>query len=80
MNEIESRKPGSSIRLGFVRDGKPTDATVTVGDRDKVFAELNNPQANTAPDEEADAGESKLGIVVRELHGRSAAACTHKAS
>jgi serine protease Do len=66
VNEIASRKPGSSIRLGFVRDGKPTDATVTVGDRDKVFAELNNPQSSAAPDEEADAGESKLGIVVRE--------------
>jgi serine protease Do len=66
VNEIASRKPGSSIRLGFVRDGKPTDATVTVGDRDKVFAELNNPQANSAPSEEGDAGESKLGIVVRE--------------
>jgi serine protease Do len=66
VNEIASRKPGSSIRLGFIRDGKPTDATVTVGDRDKVFAELNNPQANAAPDEEGDAGETKLGIVVRE--------------
>ncbi len=66
VNEIASRKPGSSIRLGFIRDGKPTDATVTVGDRDKVFAELNNPQTNAAPDEEGDAGESKLGIVVRE--------------
>jgi len=66
VNEIASRKPGSSIRLGFVRDGKPTDTTVTVGDRDKVFAELNNPQSSAAPDEEADAGESKLGIVVRE--------------
>ncbi|MGA7109939.1 MAG: PDZ domain-containing protein, partial [Terracidiphilus sp.] len=66
VNEIASRKPGSSIRLGFVRDGKPTDTTVTVGDRDKVFAELNNPQSMSAPSEEGDAGESKLGIVVRE--------------
>jgi serine protease Do len=66
VNEIASRKPGSSIRLGFIRDGKPTDATVTVGDRDKVFAELNNPQASAAPSEEGDLGESKLGIVVRE--------------
>jgi serine protease Do len=66
VNEIASRKPGSSIRLGFVRDGKPTDTTVTVGDRDKVFAELNNPQSMVPPNEEGDAGESKLGIVVRE--------------
>jgi serine protease Do len=66
VNEIASRRPGSSIRLGFIRDGKPTDTTVTVGDRDKVFAELNNPQAIAAPDQEGDAGEAKLGIVVRE--------------
>jgi serine protease Do len=66
VNEIASRKPGSSIRLGYLRDGKQTDATVTVGDRDKVFAQLNNPQGNQAPSEEGDAGESKLGIVVRE--------------
>jgi serine protease Do len=66
VNEIAGRKPGSSIRLGFIRDGKENDATVTIGDRDKVFAELNNPQSSSAPDQEGDAGESKLGIVVRE--------------
>jgi serine protease Do len=66
VNEIASRKPGSSIRLGFLRDGKPTDATVTIGDRDKVFAEMASQQSNGAPDEQGDAGETKLGIVVRE--------------
>ena len=66
VNEIASRKPGSSLRLGFLRDGKMTDATVTVGDRDKVFAQLNNPESSNAPDQQGDEGESKLGIVVRE--------------
>jgi serine protease Do len=66
VNEIASRKPGSSIRLGFLRDGKPTDATVTIGDRDKVFAEMASQQSNAGPDEQGDAGETKLGIVVRE--------------
>ena len=66
VNEIASRRPGSSIRLGYIRDGKQSDATVTVGDRDKVFAEMANQQMNSAPSEEGDAGESKLGIVVRE--------------
>ena len=66
VNEIASRKPGSALRLGFIRDGKQSDTTVTVGDRDKVFAELNNPQTNATPDQQGDAGESKLGIVVRE--------------
>jgi serine protease Do len=66
VNEIASRKPGSSIRLGFLRDGKPTDTTVTVGDRDKVFAEVAAQQGNATPDEQGDLGETKLGIVVRE--------------
>ncbi|MGB6192775.1 MAG: trypsin-like peptidase domain-containing protein [Terracidiphilus sp.] len=72
VNEIASRKPGSSVRLGFVRDGKMTDTTATVGDRDKVFAELNNPQSATAPDQQGDEGEAKLGIVVHEASPNTA--------
>ena len=73
MNEIASRRPGSSIRLGYLRDGKQADATVTIGDRDKVFAELGNQQAEANPDEKGDAGEAKLGIVVREVPPATAA-------
>ena len=66
VNEIASRRPGSSARLGFLRDGKQQDATVTIGDRDKVFANLNAPQTAIAPEAPQDAGETLLGIVVRE--------------
>ena len=48
VNEIASRRPGSTIRLGYLRDGKSDDATVTIGDRDKVFADLGNPQRKPA--------------------------------
>jgi serine protease Do len=67
VNEIASRKPGSTIRLGFVRDGKPMDATVTIGDRDKVFADLNNPQPQMSQEGEGSAGEAKLGVVIHEI-------------
>jgi serine protease Do len=67
VNEIASRRPGSSIRLGYMRDGKQADLTVTIGDRDKVFAELGEHQAETNPDEKGDAGEAILGIVVHEI-------------
>ncbi len=67
VNEIASRRPGSNIRLGYLRDGKQADATVTIGDRDKVFADLNNAQAEPNPGEKGDVGEAKLGIVVREI-------------
>ncbi len=66
VNEIASRRPGSTARLGYIRDGKPQDTTVTIGDRDKVFAEMTGQQPPAAPDDQGDAGESTLGIVVRE--------------
>ena len=67
VNEIASRAPGSTIRLGFVRDGKPQDTTVTIGDRDKVFADINNPQPESPDDNGGGAGEAKLGVVVQEV-------------
>jgi len=66
VNEIASRRPGSSVRLGYLREGKQADATVTIGDREKVFAELGNQQVEPNSDEKGDVGEAKLGIVVRE--------------
>ncbi|MGA9584034.1 MAG: trypsin-like peptidase domain-containing protein [Terracidiphilus sp.] len=72
VNDIASRHPGSSIRLGYLRDGKPGDATVTVGDRDKVFAEMAGQQPTNAPDNSTEAGE-KLGIVVRQVTDQTAA-------
>jgi serine protease Do len=42
------------------------DATVTIGDLDKVFAEAQNQQVEEGPDSQGDAGEAKLGLVVRQ--------------
>ena len=66
VNDIASRRPGSTVRLGFLRNGKNQDATVTVGDRDKVFADLNNPQQPQNQQNNSDPGETKLGMVVRQ--------------
>jgi serine protease Do len=73
VNEIASRRPGSTIRLGYVRDGKQADTTVTIGDRDKVFAELGGSQSENNPEEKGDPGEAKLGIVVRDISAATAA-------
>ena len=73
MNEIASRRPGSTIRLGYLRDGKQADTTVTIGDRDKVFADLGNPQPEANPDTGSGAGEAKLGLVVHEITAQMAA-------
>ena len=71
VNEIASRRPGSSIRLGYMRDGKPADTTVTVGDRDKVFADLGQQQSQAQPDTHAEPGD-KLGIQVRDASPQTA--------
>lgn len=67
VNDIASRRPGSTIRIGYIRDGKPMDATVTIGDRDKVFADMTNPQPQGSEQGETGAGEAKLGVVVHEI-------------
>src|ERR1700691_1619042 len=68
--DIASRKPGSKVTLGFVRNGKKQDATVTVADRAKVFA------ARLGEDDEGGAEEapkeSKLGITVRGISSEMA--------
>jgi len=67
VNEIAGRRPGSTARLGYTRDGKPADTTVTIGDRDKVFAEnANGQEVEKDSDQPGDAGENTLGIVVHE--------------
>ncbi len=67
VSEIASRKPGSTARLGYMRDGKQNDTAVTIGDRDKVFADLGNPQVSQNPDNSGSASETKLGLVVRDI-------------
>ena len=73
VNEIASRRPGSSVRLGLMRDGKPADATVTIGDRDKVFADLGDLQSEANPGDKGDVGETKLGLVVRDASAATTA-------
>ncbi|MGA3333202.1 MAG: trypsin-like peptidase domain-containing protein [Terracidiphilus sp.] len=73
VNEIASRRPGSTIRLGYIRDGKPQGTTVTIGDRDKVFADLNNSQPESNPEGGGGAGEAKLGLAVHGITAQMAA-------
>ena len=64
--EIASRHPGTTARIGYIRDGKQEEATVTIGDRDKVFAEVAKNEEEQ-PADKGDSGEAKLGITVKEL-------------
>lgn len=73
VNEIANRKPGSTARLGFIRNGQHMDTTVTIGDRDKVFADLNNPQPQTGEQAPGGAGQAKLGVMVHAITSSMAA-------
>jgi len=65
VDDIASRKPGSKVDIGFVRNGKQDNTTVIVADRQKLFAsrlgdEQDNDEANTPK-------PSKMGVTVRKL-------------
>ena len=63
--DIAARKPGSKITLGFIRNGKPQEATVTIADRAKLFAaRLGEDQGN---DDENTPKPSKFGVTVRKV-------------
>src|SRR5580700_7426665 len=63
--DIASRKPGSKAKVGFVRNGKKDETTVTIADRSKLFAaRLGEDQQES---DEQQPKESKLGLTVRPL-------------
>jgi len=63
--DIASRKPGTKVKLEFIRNGKKEDATVTVSDRAKLFAARLGEEDEG--EEEATPKQSKLGLTVRAV-------------
>jgi serine protease Do len=63
--DIAARKPGSKVSLGFLRNGKAQDATVTIAERSKLFAaRLGDEQDNS---EDSAPKQSKFGVTVRKV-------------
>jgi serine protease Do len=65
VNDITAEKPGSKVKVGYERNGKQDEATVTVADRAKLYG-------NTAANEEENSNQeqpvaSKLGVVVKAI-------------
>jgi serine protease Do len=67
VNDISARHVGSTIKLGYLRDGKQSTANVMIGDRSKTYAEITGQQDEPAAPQESDAGEGKLGITVSAI-------------
>ena len=63
--EVSSHHPGDKLKIGYLRNGKQEEATVTVADRQKLFGA----QLGTADDqsEEQAPKEGKLGITVKPV-------------
>jgi serine protease Do len=73
VNDISARQVGSSVTIGYLRDGKPMTASVQIGDRAKIYADLAGGQA-PQDDQPAppDAGQTKLGITVSAIPAAAA--------
>jgi serine protease Do len=63
--DIASRKPGSKVNLGYIRNNKKEESAVTVADRAKLFAtRLGEEEEGGA---ESTPKQSKFGVTVRPL-------------
>jgi serine protease Do len=65
VSEISARRPGTQVRLGYVRNGKKEEATVTIADRAKLFSDRLGDR-----DEDSEGSrptEARLGITVRSI-------------
>jgi len=70
VNDISARKIGSTVKLGYLRNGKQSTADVAIGDRAKTYADLtggNDEETNPAAPQAPDAGKSLLGITVAAI-------------
>jgi serine protease Do len=64
VDDISRRKVGSTIQLGFLRDGKKQVVTVAITDRSKIFVTQAAADDDNSAPAESDAGQGKLGITV----------------
>ncbi|WP_263372253.1 trypsin-like peptidase domain-containing protein [Granulicella cerasi] len=64
---ISAKTPGSTVKIGYLRNGKQESAEVGIADRAKLFDDLDkSDSSNNAPDDSdaGQAGQAKLGITV----------------
>lgn len=67
VSDISARAIGSTVKIGYLRDGKQMSATVTIGDRAQTYADVAGNDQDANSPQESDAGQTKLGITVTAL-------------
>jgi len=62
---ISAEKPGTKIKIGYERAGKPSEATITVADRAKLYGNTTANDEESGNEEQPVSG--KLGLSVRPI-------------
>ncbi len=70
VSDISARRPGSTVRVGYLRGQKQENATITVADRRdtvKAVGGQNDQEQDNPPQEDQSANFGKLGITVQAV-------------
>ncbi len=66
VSEISGLAPGSTAKIGYIREGKEATANVTIADRAKIFAGRLGDEEEE-PEGGQEAQDTKLGVTVRPV-------------
>jgi serine protease Do len=67
VSDISARPLGSTIKLGYIRNGKQAVANVVIGDRAQTYADLVGGGDDNSSPQPSDVGQSTLGITVSAI-------------
>jgi serine protease Do len=78
VTDIAARKPGTTVRLGYVRAGQTMTANLTIADRAKLYsAQPASQNGENGPESAPNASEGKLGLTVEAVPGPLASKGVH---
>jgi serine protease Do len=67
VSDISARPLGSTIKLGYIRNGKQEVANVVIGDRAQTYADLVGGGDDNSSPQPSDVGQTTLGITVSAI-------------
>ena len=67
VDDISARQVGSTVKLGYLRNGKKDVASVVIGDRAKTYADLAGGEDDNSTPQPSDVGQTTLGISVSTI-------------
>src|ERR1700744_1031869 len=78
VTDIAARKPGSTVKLGYLRGGQEMTANLTIADRAKLYtAQPTSQNGENGPESAPNASEGKLGVTVEAVPGPLASKGVH---